>query len=305
MRKLHRHTIACVVVLGLIGVAPAAMVDAGVANGQACSKIGQLVTVKQKKKSVYLECKQEGKRKVWRVRAGSSGGTGGTGGGTTGTTTKPGAISWSYTGSEWRASGTPPACPSPIIQPIVNLSLATAVLYPGQTRGGNYKPHGGFRFDLATSNDVMIVAPIGGKVWRGARYLESGEVQYVFDVINDCGIAFRLDHLLELAPKFATLAGLLPAASASSATTDLQSGGVSVSLGETIATAVGFRSPRNVFVDLGVYDLRKPNPLASKSGEFAGHGTCWLELLSPADVVTVKAMPPGDGVQGRTSDYCR
>ena len=87
MRKLHRHTVACVVVLGLIGVAPAAMVDAGVANGQACSKIGQLVTVKQKKKSVDLECKKEGKRKVWRIRMALPGGTGGTGGTTTG---KPG-----------------------------------------------------------------------------------------------------------------------------------------------------------------------------------------------------------------------
>jgi len=217
----------------------------------------------------------------------------------------PDLIPWSFDGSRWASTGTPPACPSPLIQTIVNLSLPTAVLYPGQVRGGNYKPHGGFLFGRATTNDVTIVAPIGGRIWRGVRYIESGEIQYLFDVVNDCGVAFRLDHLLELSPKFASLAATLPAPTASSETTDLQSQRMTVSTGEPIATAVGFRSSRNVTVDFGVYDLRQPNPSATRSGEFAAYATCWLDLLPPADAATVRALPPGDGVQGRTSDFCR
>ena len=48
---------------------------------------------------------------------------------------------WTYQGGE------PPACPEPLEIPApVDVHRATSILYPGQTRG-EYKPHGGFRFD--------------------------------------------------------------------------------------------------------------------------------------------------------------
>ena len=71
--------------------------QASVKNGAKCSKVGQLFTVKQKKKSVDFICTQEGKKKVWRLRPGGAtgslpGGAVTTPGGTTGggTTAKPG-----------------------------------------------------------------------------------------------------------------------------------------------------------------------------------------------------------------------
>ena len=76
--------------------------------------------------------------------------------------------------------------------------------------------------------------------------------------------------------------------------------------GETIATAVGFRTTNNAGVDWGVYDLRQRNAAtAARSGELAPFGTCWLDLMSASNNAIVRALPPGDATQGRTSDYCR
>ena len=55
---------------------------ASVKNGAKCSKVGQLFTVKKKKKSTDFICVKEGKRRVWRVRATAlPGGSGGAAGG--------------------------------------------------------------------------------------------------------------------------------------------------------------------------------------------------------------------------------
>lgn len=212
---------------------------------------------------------------------------------------------WSFNGSTWQVNGTPGTCPSPLLGAPVDLSRVTSILYPGQVRSGDYRAHGGFRFDQpGRSTSVAVTSPMDAVVYRGARYIESGETQHLFDFINSCGIMFRLDHLIELSSKFAGLAAALPPPSASSTTTTID--GQTVAAGEAIATAVGFRSSGNVFVDWGVYDLRQRNPATtSRSGEFAPYGACWLDLMSPANNATVRALPPGDQSAGRTSDYCR
>jgi len=60
-------------------LAPTA-VSASVKNGAKCSKVGQLFTVRQKKTSVDFICTREGKRLVWRLRAGGKPSGGATGG---------------------------------------------------------------------------------------------------------------------------------------------------------------------------------------------------------------------------------
>jgi hypothetical protein len=213
------------------------------------------------------------------------------------------ATTWLFNGSAWQASGTPGDCPSPLVQAPLDLSKVTSILYPGQTRGGDYKAHGGFRLDGAgQTSQVNVSAPIAGSVVRGARYIEQGVVQYLFDVIHPCGLMMRMDHLLTLSPKFAAIADTLPAASASSATTNLS--GVTVSAGETIATAIGL--PGNVSMDLGIYDLRVRNPATTTlTGELTPYGICWLDALPAADKARVRSLPAADGVSGSTSDYCR
>ena len=85
---IRRHVFVSVLLVGALIPATAAV--AAVKNGASCSKIGQLVTVKQKQTSVDFICTQEGKKKVWRLRP--SGATpGGAAGNTPGGTTNPGA----------------------------------------------------------------------------------------------------------------------------------------------------------------------------------------------------------------------
>ena len=183
------------------------------------------------------------------------------------------------------------------------------MLYPGQTRGGNYKAHGGFRFADGTNTAITVTAPMSGYLYRGARYIEGGEVQYLFDIVNSCGVMHRFDHLLTLSSRFQAFADTLPAASASSATTAFPAG-TTVTEGETIATAVGFRTTGNTSVDWGAYDLRQKNAasadaawLAAHPGEQAPYALCWLDNV--AQSAQLRALPGGDGTAGKTSDYCR
>lgn len=228
-------------------------------------------------------------------------------------------IQWSFNGSTWQYMGqgaNPPSCGSQIItQSPTNVSLATAILYPGQVRGGNYKPHGGFLFGNASTNNVDVVAPFDAAIYRGARYIEQGEVQYMLDFIAPCGIMYRLDHLKTLTSKFQTVADTFPAAGEMTSQTTNVSPTFEVKAGEKIATAVGFsKNFKNVSFDFGVYDLRSKNAASqssvytSKQGvsaELGQFAVCWLDWLPGSDAATVKALPGGDQKSGKTSDYCK
>lgn len=239
----------------------------------------------------------------------TSGNTPGSGGGPSGRST---GYAWEFNGSTWApaAGTTPPVCPGTVtLRTPVDLAAATSILYPGQVRGGDYKAHGGFRFDRAgQTNDVRVIAPLEGMVYRGARYIESGEEQFLFDVLNACGVMYRFDHLRTLTPRFQQIAAAFPARS-DSRTTPVAPGEM-VAAGESIATAVGHVG--NVGFDWGVYDLRQPNMasrdagwVAQHDGEYPAYAVCWLDWLSPGDSALARSLPPGDGASGSMSDYCR
>lgn len=212
----------------------------------------------------------------------------------------------------WKPSGKPPDCPSPLgLQTPVDLSLVTTILYPGQIRGGDYKAHGGFRFDSSKNDEITVKAPIDAVVSDASRYIEQGEAQYMLDFVNPCGIRYRFDHLLVLEPKFAKIADQLPPAKVDDSRTTPVNPPVSISKGEIIATAVGLRKSSNVFVDWGVYDMRSKNK-ASKDPNWARqhyllakYGICWFDLLPPEDAAKVKNLPAGDSISGSKSDYCK
>lgn len=209
---------------------------------------------------------------------------------------------------------TPPACSQPLFsQSPAEPSKATSVLYPGQTRGGNYKPHGGLRFDTLKNDQVVVKMPFDATVYRGSQYIEAGEVQYMFDLINSCGMMVRLDHLLTLSDRFKGLAAQLPAPTESSRTERFNQS-IEVKAGDIVATAVGFSKTKNVAFDFGVYDLRSENDASKDRAyqqryanfkELAWHGVCWFDLLPSADSAALKALPSGDAASGKQSDYCR
>jgi len=221
-------------------------------------------------------------------------------------------IDWVYSGQAWKPSGEPPSCANPLIFVTpVTLSEVTSILYPGQTRGGWYKPHGGFRFDgPSETGEITTLAPMTSTVYRGGRYVMNGEIQYTFDFINACGILHRLDHLRGLSPRFQRIADSLPTAVPGDSRTFPVASGQNISAGETIATSVGFGSG-NFFLDWGVYDLRERNKastnatwLAQHPGELAAYAICWLDHLAPGDGVIIRALPAADSRSGASSDYC-
>ncbi len=221
-------------------------------------------------------------------------------------------VSWQFNGEAWQPSATPSACPNPLalLSP-VNTELATKILYPGQYRNENYKPHGGFVFDGQKNADVTVTAPLDATLISGSRYIEDGEVQYMLWFEHPCGLAYRFDHLLTLDPAVQKLVDTLPEAKVNDSRTIRFATPLTVKAGETIATAVGFKKNSNISLDFGVYDLRKVNSAAQKNEfatkhklekEQAYYGICWFDLLPAEASRKVRALPAG--VEGKGSDYC-
>ena len=256
---------------------------AAIKPSATCKKIGQIKT----SAGIKYTCIKSGKKLVWSKGVGTK-----------------------STSSNASAASPQSACPTPLLQTPVDLSRVTSILYPGQERGGNYKAHGGFGFDNATDNLVTVKIPLSGKITRVVRYRELGEVQYLFEFEGNCGVSFRFDHLRKLTAKFEAVVNAFPIKE--DTRTDLVNPPVAVTVGEVIATEVGFLN--NVSVDFGVYDMRQKNE-ASKNPAWASahsqfpadsYGICWFDSLPQADSVAVKLLPSRDGTHnGKTSDYCK
>lgn len=223
---------------------------------------------------------------------------------------------WQRTNDGWEArNGDAPSCDSqPMLINPVDINKVTYVLYPGQVRGGNYKPHGGLRLDGTNSEKISIKAPLDGFVIRGSRYIEQGEVQYSFDVFNNCGIMYRLDHLLEISDELKALTSNWPDAQENDSRTHNIDSPLFINQGDEIASSVGYPDQGNIFFDLGVYDFRQRNEASGsleyqqKHGsdkELSWHAVCWLKDWIPeSDQAILRNLPAGDSISGKTSDYC-
>lgn len=221
-------------------------------------------------------------------------------------------VNWQFDqeSKTWKANGNPPDCPNPFTFPSpADVNLATGILYPGQFRGGEYKPHGGFRFDNQSDNNINVYAPFDGSVVQAARHTSGNSVQYVIYVVNDCGMSYKFDHLLEVTEKLQKMFEKVPLAGENNTRTTFINPPVFISKGELVATKVGL--PGNVFFDFGVYDFRQKNGV-DYSGKnifnverYGEYGICWLDYLQGSDKTLAKSLPGADGVNGKTSDYCK
>ncbi len=222
-------------------------------------------------------------------------------------------------------------CPKPFVFRMpIDTEKATSVLYPGQIRGGNYKAHGGFRFDGSKPDEITVVAPYDADVIAGARYPVNGEIQYTFDFAHPCGIRYRFGHLLTLSPKFQAIAEKFPMPKGLDSRTTEVNPPIKVKQGEIIATAVGLTKggPEvfgglNTFVDWGVYDYRQQNKASQDPNWVSAHSSedpdwslyynseiykyavCWFDWISPEDKAKVLALPSSDSQSGKISDYCK
>lgn len=211
-------------------------------------------------------------------------------------------------------------CPQTIVFDLpIDISNVTSVLYPGQIRGGDYKAHGGFRFENSLPSEILVTAPIDAKVIAGARYpANTGDIQYTFDFENDCGIQYRLGHLLTLSPKFQALAEKFPMPKGLDSRTTQVYPPIEIKKGEIIAMAVGMtkngtsKNGNNTFVDWGVYDYRQKNEIsknpvwaASHQSDTYQYAVCWFDWISMENRVKVLALPSSDWQSGKQSDYCK
>ncbi len=211
------------------------------------------------------------------------------------------------------------SCPDPFVfQMPVDMRKVTSILYPGQYRGGNYKAHGGFRFDSSRPDEIQVIAPYDAEVIAGARYPVNGEIQYTFDFSHPCGMRYRFGHLLTLSPKFQKIAEKFPLPEGMDSRTTEVSPPIQVKRGEVIATAVGLTrggsdalGGLNTFVDWGVYDYRKKNEsskdpvwVAKHPHEIEQYAVCWFEWISSEDKAKVLSLPSSDYQSGKSSDYC-
>jgi hypothetical protein len=230
-------------------------------------------------------------------------------------TTEPSAtLIWQQAEGGWRFTMTPPECPpQPMMKMPADISKVTGILYPGQTRGGNYKPHGGFRFDNTANDKVQVTAPTDGFIVRGGQYLAEGEIQYTFDIMHNCGVMYRVGHFRALPDNLQKLADTWPPAQEGDSRTQQVNPPVYVKQGEVLATAVGIIKDKNTFFDWGVYDYRQQNQVSqtaayqqahSQEKELAWHAVCWFDWLPSSDKAKVKSLPAGDPTSGKKSDYC-
>lgn len=275
--------------------------------GARCAKAGATATAK----GTRLICKKAAGKLVWRARGttapGSGSGSGGSSGGSAGgSSTGPG---WQADAAgDWQPTGTPPACPSQLLVAPADLSLATSILYPGQTRG-TYKAHGGIRFDNSTNSAITVKLPADAYLFEATRYLVNGNLQIGLDFIAKCGYAIRFGHLAAVSSAFQSVVDSLPAPAEGDSRTTFVTPQF-FAQGTVVATSVGI--PGDVFFDFGVMDIRKHNAVSANAAWDAQHpehewdwyGVCWLDLLPAADSARVHALPPGDGTQGTKSDYC-
>lgn len=226
-------------------------------------------------------------------------------------------VMWTYENNVWKPSSTPPSCPNPLLKSPVDISAATAILYPGQVRG-QYKSHGGFRFDNNKSNAVTVKMPMAGHITTATRYLENiggpAEIQYLVAFENECGIAFEFDHLRTLSAEVQAIMDTRPEAKLNDTGGLPIKDGAFFDEGAVIATEIGRKSNGNVGMDFGVYDYRQKNEASKNPAYAASHANagyedlyalCWLNDLPAADAVIAKSLPGGDGKMGKTSDYCK
>ncbi|MBI4093902.1 hypothetical protein HY417_02975 [Candidatus Kaiserbacteria bacterium] len=221
---------------------------------------------------------------------------------------------WQY----WAREGTAPACHELLVLPSpVDLSLVTAILYPGQVRGDgpeDFKPHGGFIFK-AGNKSVELRAPMDGYLTAVAKFTDEFGLHYGLTFQHPCGIQFGGGHFGALPPDIRAVVDKVPLKGYGESRTEPILPPYFVKKGQVIVTGLQEKAnPDRPGFDWGVADLRQEN-VASKDPRFRAlygyapwntyYGVCWFDLLPPEEEAIVRSFPGGDWKEGKNSEYCK
>ncbi len=222
-------------------------------------------------------------------------------------TQNSGPVRWDYKNGKWIPTREPPACPEPLVLKVpVDLERVTGILYPGQVRSEDFKPHGGFATNGQGAD--VVRAPLQGYIKDVAYFTDEFGVHYMYDIQHECGIMVRIGHLGAVPDKFqAVFDTANKRGYRDSVTMEVQS--VLVEAGEIIAT----NSQTGKGFDFGMYDLRKENQAAQdlafreahadEAGQ-AYYALCWLDWFTEEESKKLKALPGVDWKSGKESAYC-
>lgn len=132
----RKSTYALILTVSLV-VGTVGQASAAVRNGGSCSRVGQVVTVRQKGKSTDFVCRQEGKRRVWRVRPSAPAATTTTATTTTTTTTVGVTTTTIATGSSTTTTVSGGGSTTTTIAGGSNTSDCDRALYKATSTGSN------------------------------------------------------------------------------------------------------------------------------------------------------------------------
>ena len=204
--------------------------------------------------------------------------------------------------SEGPASSTDP-CPDDFngwftTFPLPDLSEVHEVGAPGRILTDEYKGHGYFRLPNG-QNAIEVRMPIDASLTDGSVYLQSGdwgtESQYMLTFQTACeGLRFHFDHIEEPVPAIAELVDWEP-------TFDSRThhvGPLEMSVGDLVATSIGFLGDGNAFLDFGVQDRFHRLPTPQHPSAYGGHldAVCIFTFFDSETAAYLRAKVPAASV---------
>ena len=308
-----KRMIATIVIGCLVLTLNLSTATAAVKPGTTCKKLGQI----SKSAGIKYTCIKSGKKYVWSKGVGAKSNSP-----TAPASSSPSAsalVAWRFDGKEWISQGSVPQCPSPLIPTgeLLDFSKVLSIVQPGQIRGGSYKPHAGLRWSEfgGVVKGISIKAPFDGEIVAAAQYISEGNYQFTINIIHPCGIMLRLGHLLEPSDSIKKILSTIPPAIENDSRESFLSG-TFIKKDQLIASEVGMVPPASpdslgTFMDLGIVDLRKKNPVLDSSFKsnadvkYSLYSVCWYEgnYFSDSDRARVLNLPFSNG--DATSDYCK
>lgn len=217
----------------------------------------------------------------------------------------------------WARDGEPPVCDDPVvIESPVDPSLVQAILYPGQVRGDgpkDFKPHGGFILK-AGNKSVELRAPMDGYLTAAMKVTDAHGLNIGLTFTTPCGLVFGGGHYGVVPPDLQKVLEVVPLRVFPESQTTQIIPPYPVHKGQVIVTALQTGAPEDrPGFDWGVADYRQRNA-ASKDPRFQSlygyapwntyYGICWLDWLPSDQQSILKALPGGDGKEGKNSEYC-
>ena len=240
---------------------------------------------------------------------------------------KPVSWSWDETSASYTSTGTPPDCPSPLIDDgaLVDVSAVTSKLWPGQVRDGEYLVNGTFRWsgpDEPFPDGVTITMPFDGYITGAWQFLKAGSYLFGLNIVHPCGLMVRLSKMHDPSPevKAAVLDAMGEAREKDSRET-FYNPGIWLPKGTVLATSVGVPPPNEqtdvvgAQLDVAVLDLRAPNPqiptdfdfeqwAGSAAPQYVFFQVCAYQgdYFAAGDQALIAAIPLGGGTP--ESDTC-